>query len=507
VPDQALTEPLIEPAASHRRPASSDHFLDRFGSAGRLVKAYPWWFTAAGLVIFSAILVRVLNTRPGYDPYGWMLWGKLTIHGKLDTNGAPSWKPLPFLFTVPYALLGHLQLWLWMTTAVAVSLSGGIFAWRIAWFLVDAPPEKRYAGYAAGAFAVGGVLGIVDYGHYVFSAQSDSMIVALCLGATDCWLRGHQRWALALFWLGALGRPEVWPFMLLHTVWCWRKDESMRRLIVAAWVAIPLLWYGIPGLTAHTPFISQDNALDSPRELHSGKIGGTIHRFDGQQTWSIEVVALLGFIYATTRRRDARNSVTILLGACVIAWVLIEVAFALHGFPAVPRYMFEPVAFTGVIAGITVGRGLLDAPELIRKIAPAVSLRAGTYVAAAVALVFALGLLPVAKARYDAERKDLRHERARTTQINRLAHVINVLSSGRILACGVPNPTIEYGSVLAWDMDIKTAGLLVTKENLIQRPRTLVDFYPLANGWHVFPAYVTAKTAPHCHGLRVLYTT
>ena len=39
--------------------------------------------------------------------------------GALDTNAAPSWKPLPYLFTVPYALFGHYEMWLWMITAVA----------------------------------------------------------------------------------------------------------------------------------------------------------------------------------------------------------------------------------------------------------------------------------------------------------------------------------------------------------------------------------------------------
>jgi hypothetical protein len=133
--------------------------------------------------------------------------------------------------------------------------------------------------------------------------------------------------------------------------------------------------------------------------------------------------------------------------------------------------------------------------------------RAGAWTTGAAVLIFALALLPVAKARYDTEHKDLQHERMRRVEINRLQHVIALLGTKRILACGTPNPTIEYGSVLAWDMDIKTGGLLVTKQNLRERPRTLVDFYPLRNGWHVFPAYVTAKTAPHCHGLRLLYTT
>src|SRR5581483_9233470 len=252
--ETALTAPAPPPstdsdAASARR------------RAGRLADWQIAVLVAIVLLAVSTGIVVWARTRPGFDPYGWLVWGQQTLKWSLNTNAAPSWKPLPYLFTVPYALAGHYQLWLWMTTAVAVSLSGGIFAWRIAWFLVDPPPDKRYAGYAAGAFAVAGVYGIVAYAHYVFSAQSDSMIVALVLGATDCWLRGRQRWALVLFWLGALGRPEVWPFMLLHSVWCGRRDPSMRRLLIGAWITIPLLWYGIPGLTARTPFISQDQAL------------------------------------------------------------------------------------------------------------------------------------------------------------------------------------------------------------------------------------------------------
>ena len=87
---------------------------------------------------------------PGYDPYGWLVWGKLTVHLKLDTNGAPSWKPLPFLFTVPYAVVGHYALWLWMITSVAISLAGPIFAWRIAFRLTDAPPAAPLRGVRGG---------------------------------------------------------------------------------------------------------------------------------------------------------------------------------------------------------------------------------------------------------------------------------------------------------------------------------------------------------------------
>ena len=77
--------------------------------------------------MLSAVIVRAFGTRPGYDPYGWLIWGRETLAGTLDLGGAPSWKPLPYLFTVPYSVFGHFALWLWMTTAVAISLGGSIF--------------------------------------------------------------------------------------------------------------------------------------------------------------------------------------------------------------------------------------------------------------------------------------------------------------------------------------------------------------------------------------------
>jgi hypothetical protein len=504
VPEQALQDAQLDAAAA-RRPAGADPRSPRFGGAERLLRAHPWWFAAAGLLIVSAVLVRFAGTRPGYDPYGWLVWGKLTIHGKLDTNGAPSWKPLPFLFTVPYALFGSYALWLWMTTAVAVSLSAAIFAWRIAWRLVDSPPDKRFAGYAAGAVAVAGVFGIVDYSHFILSAQSDSMIVALCLGAIDCWLSSRQRWSLVLWVLGALGRPEVWPFLAVHAAWCWRRDPAMRKLIVGGLVLVPLTWFGIPALTAKTPFVASDNALHSPRELHSSKLTGTLQRFVDQQTWPIQLLALLGVVLAWFRRKRAHDRVVLLLAGGVVVWVVVEVAFALHGFPAVPRYLFEAVGVMGVLAGVAVGRLLLDLPARLHRIIPRLSGPTATWVVGAGVLAVAVALLPVARARYDTERKDLRHEQARTREINRLAVVINRLGRGRILACGQPNVPIGYQSVFAWDMGVKTGALYVDPKHLAAHPHTVVDFYPLSNGWHVLVADVNAKTAPHCHGLSLLY--
>ena len=189
--------------------------LRRFGAS------YAGWLVAAFLVVFSAVLIIWAKTRPGFDPYGWLTWGHMTLHGGLDTNAAPSWKPLPYVFTVVYALLGSHELRLWMITSAAVSLSGVIFAGRIAYKLTDAPPERRWAGWAAGIFAGLALLGIQDYFHYILSSQSDPMIVSLCLAAIDLHLDGHTRLAFVAGALAGLGRPEVWPFLGLYLLWAW----------------------------------------------------------------------------------------------------------------------------------------------------------------------------------------------------------------------------------------------------------------------------------------------
>ena len=147
----------------------------------------------AGLLVVSLLILLWARTRPGFDPYGWLVWGHQTVAGNLDTNAAPSWKPLPYLFTVPFGLFGHYQLWLWMITSLAVSLSGAVFAGRIAYRLTPAAPERPWAAWVAAVFAGLGLLGISAYWHYLLSAQSDPMIVALCLAAIDCHLSGDRK--------------------------------------------------------------------------------------------------------------------------------------------------------------------------------------------------------------------------------------------------------------------------------------------------------------------------
>ena len=471
---------------------------NRRQSVAQFVSSYRWPLGAVGLLLISTLVVLWARARPGYDPYGWLVWGHLTVHLKLDTNGAPSWKPLPFLFTVPFAVVGHYALWLWMITAVAISLSGVVFAWRLAFRLVDAAPERRYAAYAAGLVAGVALLGISDYSHSILSAESDTMIVSLCLAAVDCQLCGRFRWALWMWVLASLGRPEAWPFLGLYSLWAWRRHPAMRQQIIAGIVAIPLLWFGIPALTSKSPFSAASLAERSPRELHGNKISGTFGRFLGLNAASIKIAALIATILAILRRDRA----VLMLAAGVALWVLVEAAFALHGWPAVPRYMYEAGAGACVLAGVFVGHVIHDGPGVVARVLPRASPALGSCATVFVLVVFAGSLLPAARNRLRFERADLHSQRARTREIDLLSGVVARLTPARILACGQPNIPIAFQSILAWYLGSNVGQLYFSARAEALHPQPIVNMYPHSYGWQVFPSHTqNAAQAARCAGL------
>jgi hypothetical protein len=445
--------------------------------------------TAVGLLVVSLLILLWAKTRPGFDPYGWLVWGHQTVAGNLNTNAAPSWKPLPYLFTLPYALFGHYQLWLWMVTSLAISLAGAVFAGRIAYRVTASDSDRRYAAYAAAAFAAAGYFGISTYWHYMLSAQSDPMIVTLCLAAIDCHLCGRYRWAFVLGALAALGRPEVWLFLGVYSIWAWLKVPSMRWLIVSGLVLVVLLWFGIPALTSRSPFVAASNALGSGRRLHNDRVFGTIGRFLELNTAVIELTALLAVAIAVVRR----DRVTLALAAGVCAWVFVEIAFALHGWPGLGRYMYEPAAVLIVIAGVGVGRLLADAPRISR---------AASWAGVALVVVIVLAMVPPALSRARSEHRDIRDQRARTAEIGKLTGTIARLGgSSRLKPCGEPLTRLEYQTVLAWNLHVNVATVGYKYGPAIASRRPIVVFTPLAQGgWLVQAMHQrlpACKSLPH----------
>jgi hypothetical protein len=461
------------------------------------------------LVGVATAIVLWARTRPSFDSYGWLVWGHQALAGTLNTNAAPSWKPLPFIFTVPYALFGHYELWLWMITCLAITLGGSVAAGRIAYRLTLAPHRAedpswrsahratRYAGIAAGLFAAVALAGIQDWWHYVLSAQSDTMIAALCLGAIDCHLSGHPRWCFVLGVLASLGRPEVWPFLGLYSIWAWRAVPAMRGLIMGGIAALLLLWFGIPAITSRSPFVAASNAFGSGRRLRSDRVFGTIDRFLDLYATPLEVAALVSVAWAALRR----DLTVLLLAAGGVLWVVIEIAFSLHGWPGLGRYMFGAGAVMVVIAAVLVGRllgelGPLAVARLRRpQLAAASSLLGVVLVAALIG-----SLIPAAVSRARIERRDLRAQRLRTKEIDRLSGVVNRLGGpARVKPCGEALTRLEYQTILAWTLHQNVAAIGFKYGQAIQHGNPIVLFTPAGHtGWVVQAVH---QRLPGCRAL------
>ncbi|MEH3054757.1 MAG: hypothetical protein PGN13_12265, partial [Patulibacter minatonensis] len=79
----------------------------------------PWGRTTLVSLALAGIFTLIWQGAPTYDPWAWIIWGREIVHGDLVTTTGPSWKPLPMLFTIPFAILGKAEpdLWLWVSRA------------------------------------------------------------------------------------------------------------------------------------------------------------------------------------------------------------------------------------------------------------------------------------------------------------------------------------------------------------------------------------------------------
>ena len=316
----------------------------------------------------------------------------------------------------------------------------------------------------------------------------------MCLAAIDCHLCRHHRWAFALAVLAALGRPEVWPFVGLYAVWAWLAIPSMRWFIYAGLALIPLLWFGVPTITNHRPDIAGQLALESPRELHGNKVIGTINRFTALTYLPLQLAALCAVIWAAFRRDRA----VLILGAAVVAWVVVEIAFALHGWPGVPRYLFEPAGVMIALSGVLVGWLLIDAPRL----------RPGwpSWIGVPIVALLVISLLPGALTRARAEHKDVLHERARTVQIKKLSATLDALGGYRhVRACGRPVSNVEYVSIMAWYTKLNTGKIGHRPQFELRQTYPIVLFTPLRNGWAIQPFHTAPSMQAACANMDALY--
>src|SRR5215210_5040365 len=84
----------------------------------------------AGGCIALAVISLLIPSSPTTDPWGWIVWGREVAGLDLNTGlgGAPSWKPLPVMFTTVFSLAGDAAPQLWLVASRAAGLVALVLA-------------------------------------------------------------------------------------------------------------------------------------------------------------------------------------------------------------------------------------------------------------------------------------------------------------------------------------------------------------------------------------------
>lgn len=423
---------------------------------------------AVALVVVLAVLLAVVaKARPAYDAMGFLVWGHQALHWNLNLNGAPSWKPLPFLVTFPLALLGHRgEQWLWIVVADAGAVASVLLAGRLAYRM--SPPNRTWARLIGALIAAYGMASMVGYARLALIANSDPLIVAFTLGAIDCHLSRRPRVALVLLLLVALGRPEGWLFLFAYAAWLWRGYEQARWLPLAAVAFTLAIWFIVPAITSKSWMLPSDFAMGQATVIHGNKFIGVFERIRTLTALPIQIAALATVALAC-RRRD--RGMLWLLGLSVL-WAAVEVAFALHGYSAVQRYLIEPGAVLLVLVGVGVGTALSYSGGIARWLGPL----------AVIVLLVSLAPYTHDTARMDHALVSEAHQNAAT--LSRLDALVAADGGpARILACGQPVTTLTYQSTVAWELGLNVGSVQYGLRAVVHDRGPVVAFEPVGQGW------------------------
>jgi hypothetical protein len=444
---------------------------------------------AAGVLL----LALVARARPSYDAMGWMVWGHQVLHWNLNTDGAPSWKPFAFIFTLPYALAGRpAQLWLWTLTAEAGGLISGVLAAHLAHRLTPPVPGREWARCVAAAIGGLGVLAMNGYLHLLLIANTDPLTVAVLLGAIEAHL-SRRRWAAyVLLFLAGLDRPEAWALLALYSAWCWRAEPRMRILLAAGLLLTPVAWFVVPALTSHSWLTPTQLDMNLTSAIHGNKLAGVFDRLRSLVAWPAQIGVAVAFGFALVRRDLAR----LVLFAAAVLWYAIEVAFALHGFSAASRYLIEPAAVLIVLLGTGAG-------ELLSLHAQRPAWRWRNAAASAGALVvlgLTLAIIPTARRTARVDRALISRERHDAVALDRLASAIAAGGGpAASRACGQPVSLMGYQSTLAWELGMNVGNVGFKPGRAIDSGKPIVFYKPHAYGWIVHadnePPAVRARCA------------
>ncbi len=385
---------------------------------------------AAAACIALAAATLLIPSAPTTDPWGWIVWGRELAHLQLSTavGGAPSWKPLPVLFTTPLSAFGGAAPDLWILVARASGLLGVVAAWRLG---------SRLGGRYAAALAGGGLVLSEHWVRSFLHGYSEPLAIALLLLAVDRHWSERPRQALLLLGAVSLARPEALPLALAYGVLEWRRRGIGAWEVAAVALLVPSLWL-VP------------DWVGSGDPLHAGHVAGAVDRHGALAALGggmaiapapLSLAAVAGF--AIARRRGDRRVVE--LSALAAAWAALLLALMLVGYPASGRFFVLPASLVCVLgAGGAVQAARVSSGRT------------------RVAVLVALATLPLVAARVAASGAEAGDavERARVEES--LAKAIDRVGPRRLRACG--EPVLPRGlswmrGEVAWQLGVPLGGV------------------------------------------------
>jgi hypothetical protein len=319
-------------------------------------RGYPFISATVLCVVLAGLSAAVLPTVPSYDPWSWIQWGREVVDPHLGfvITGGPSWKPLPWFFTIVYALFGSAAApTLWVITARAGGLLGLVAAYRLAARLVGAP---RWAVAVAGVLAAAGVVVTQEWFYYMFRGTSEPMLIACALWAVDRHLERRYGWAFVLGVALGLMRPEAWPLLIVYGAWLWWRHGSMRMrvLVLLGLFSLPFFWFVPPWIGSGHPFLAASHAAEYNGQLGSDPFVTVLGRGLDIGTIPVLVLGAVAVVMAWLRR--PREWLTLALGAGALVWWVVVVAMTLDGYPGLERFYLPAAGVTAVLAGVGIVR-------------------------------------------------------------------------------------------------------------------------------------------------------
>ena len=392
------------------------------------------WPILVGCLVLSALTLFFPST-PTYDPWAWILWGREITQFDLTTEGGPSWKPLPVLFTVPFSFFGEEAaplLWVWIARAGA--LLALALSFRVARRLVGGP-----AGIVAGLFAAAFLFSSFKYIRDAALGNSEALLAALTRWAFERHLDGRRDHALYLGFAAALLRPEVWPFLGLYGVWLWFREPALRVRVAVLGGLIPLLWFGPELWGSGDPFRAGSRAnKPNPGSAAFADNPGleVIKRFNQVTIKPLLGAALIAVLHAAVvwrRRREQRATLFLFLTGA--AWLLLVAAMTAGGFAGNQRYLIVTTAAACVLGGVGIGRIFEGVQRWVTRVSD--SPRTGLAAAASAFVIGVVVLSPVIAQKVDNARITLDRLRYEASIWEGLREVVDKAGGrGRLLSCG-----------------------------------------------------------------------